>query len=98
MGESNESTTAGPLESQYNQMLAEVLQLNPFHLPIEYERQALGKADRMRNLQSMMKTLSEEQRARLEDELNRGFRDWLVTSGNLRQVLDLVHLERRGGV
>jgi len=96
--ETEESTTGGPLESQYNKMLAEVLQLSPFRLPIEYERHALGKADRMRNLQSLMKTLSEEQRARLEDELNRGFRDWLVTSGNLRQVLDLVHLERRGGV
>jgi hypothetical protein len=29
--------------------------------------------------------------------LNRGFRDWLVTSGNLRQVLDLVHLEQDAG-
>mmetsp|Transcript_22923 Transcript_22923/g.26129 ORF Transcript_22923/g.26129 Transcript_22923/m.26129 type:complete len:668 (+) Transcript_22923:110-2113(+) len=96
--ETEEPAISEPLESQYNQMLAEILQLSPFRLPIEYERHSLGKADRMKNLQSLMKTLSEEQRARLEDELNRGFRDWLVTSGNLRQVLDLVHLERRGGV
>ena len=39
--------------------------------------------------------LTPEQQIRLEEELNSGFRDWLVTSGNLRQVLDLVHLERK---
>jgi Tubulin binding cofactor C len=82
-------------ESQYCRLLAQALQLSPFQLPTEYERQALVKADRMRTLQNLMKSLTGEQRARLEDELNRGFRDWLVTSGNLRQVLDLVHLEQR---
>jgi TBCC domain-containing protein 1 len=52
----------------------------------------------MRNIQqAAQKNLTEEQQLRFEEELNRGFRDWLVTSGNLRQVLDLVHLERRGG-
>lgn len=93
-----ESTSGGPVQSQYCQLLAQVIQLSPFRLPTEYERQALVKADRMRNLQTLIKTLTEEQQARLEDELNRGFRDWLVTSGNLRQVLDLVHLEQSGGV
>lgn len=86
-----------PLESQYCRLLAQALQLSPFRLPTEYERQALVKADRMRNLQDLLKTLPAEQQARLEDELNRGFRDWLVTSGNLRQVLDLVHLEQDAG-
>mmetsp|Transcript_9332 Transcript_9332/g.14388 ORF Transcript_9332/g.14388 Transcript_9332/m.14388 type:complete len:667 (-) Transcript_9332:306-2306(-) len=96
--QTEESESGGPMESKYIQMLAKVLQLSPFRLPVEYERHVIGKADRMRDLQALMKTLSEEQRVRLEDELNRGFRDWLVTSGNLRQVLDLVHLERRGGM
>lgn len=96
--QAEESESGGAMESKYNQMLAQVLQLSPFRLPVEYERHVIGKADRMRDLQALMKTLSEDQRARLEDELNRGFRDWLVTSGNLRQVLDLVHLERRGGM
>lgn len=86
------------VESQYCRLLAQALQLSPFQLPTEYERQALVKADRMRTLQTLMKSLTAEQRARLEDELNRGFRDWLVTSGNLRQVLDLVHLEQRSDV
>ena len=95
---SSETDHDGALSSQYCERLAQVLQLSPFRLPVEYERQALVKADRMRNLQSFIKTLSEDQQARIVEELNRGFRDWLVTSGNLRQVLDLVHLERSGGV
>ena len=86
-------------ESQYCRILAEVLQLSPFRLPVEYERRALVKADRMRGIQqAVRKSLSEDQQMQFEEELNRGFREWLVTSGNLRQVLDLVHLERRGGI
>jgi TBCC domain-containing protein 1 len=89
----------GPAGSQYCRLLAEVLQLSPFRLPVEYERQVTGKADRVRNLQLLVKkNLTEDQQRLFEEELNRGFRDWLVTSGNLRQVLDLVHLERRGDV
>lgn len=90
---------SGQPESQYCRVLAEVLHLSPFRLPLEYERRALVKADRMRSIQqAVRKNLSEEQQMQFEEELNRGFRDWLVTSGNLRQVLDLVHIERRGGV
>ena len=96
-GESRESSPS--TESKYCRVLAEVLQFSPFRLPIEYERRALVKADRMRNIQqAMRKSLPEDKQKQFEEELNRGFRDWLVTSGNLRQVLDLVHLERRGGV
>jgi Tubulin binding cofactor C len=85
------------MESQYCRLLAEALQLSPFRLPLEYERRALGKAERMKHIQqAVQKTLSVEQQRRFEEELNRGFRDWLVTSGNLRQVLDLVHLEVKG--
>jgi len=86
----------GSLESQYSRNLAEVLQLSPFRLPLEYERHTLEKADRMKNIQQAMKeNLTAEQQKKMEEELNRGFRDWLVSSGNLRQVLDLVHMERR---
>ena len=100
-GESKESPQppSTPTESKYCRALAEVLQFSPFRLPIEYERRALVKADRMRNIQqAIRKKLPEDKQKRFQEELNRGFRDWLVTSGNLRQVLDLVHLERRGGV
>lgn len=97
--ENEENEEGGGIESQYCQTLAEILQLSPFRLPVEYERRVLMKAERVRNIQqAVKKNLTEEQQQRFEEELNRGFRDWLVTSGNLRQVLDLVHLERRGGV
>ena len=96
-GESRESPPS--TESKYCRVLAEVLQFSPFRLPIEYERRALVKADRMRNIrQAIRKNLPEDKQKQFEEELNHGFRDWLVTSGNLRQVLDLVHLERRGGI
>lgn len=96
------SVGSGPksgMGSQYSHNLADVLQLSPFRLPTEYERRAIVKAERMKSLQQAIQTdLSPEQQVKLEEELNRGFRDWLVTSGNLRQVLDLVHLERRGAI
>lgn len=96
-GQENQPPAAA--DSKYCRVLAEVLQFSPFRLPIEYERRALVKADRMRSIQqAVRKNLTEEQQLQFEEELNRGFRDWLVTSGNLRQVLDLVHLERRGGM
>jgi Tubulin binding cofactor C len=85
----------GPAESQYCRLLAENLQYSPFRLPAEYERRALLTADRMRNIQqAMQKHLTDEQREGFEEELNRGFREWLVSSGNLRQVLDLIQLEK----
>jgi TBCC domain-containing protein 1 len=97
--ENDHSSEPGRLESQYCRLLSELLQTSPFRLPMEYERRVLMKVDRMKTIQqSVQKNLTTEQQAKFEEELNRGFRDWLVTSGNLRQVLDLVHLERRGGV
>jgi len=63
-------------------------------MPHEYERRVIAKAERVRGLQQAMQELSDEQRTSLQDEINRGFEDFLVTSGNLRQVLDLVHLEK----
>jgi TBCC domain-containing protein 1 len=83
--------------SLYCHNLAEVLQLSPFRLPTEYERRAMIKADRIKMLQQAIKNeLLPEQQVKLEEELNRRFRDWLVASGNLRQVIDLVHLDNKG--
>lgn len=85
-------------ESQYCRMLSEVLNCSPFSLPVEYERSVLSKADRIRTIQQKVRDdLTPEQQHQFEEELNRGFREWLVTSGNLRQVLDLVHMEQRRG-
>lgn len=91
---SEDGSTDGPkIGSKYCNCLADILQLSPFRLPTEYERRVLIKADRIRSFQQLIESdLTLEQQLKLEEELNRGFRDWLVTSGNLRQVLDLVHL------
>ena len=94
-GEHRESKAARVLpESDYCRILADLLTLSPFHMPHEYERRVIAKAERVRGLQQAMQELSDEQRISLQDEINRGFEDFLVTSGNLRQVLDLVHLEK----
>lgn len=81
--------------SRYSRALSDMLQSSPFKLPFEYERRCTMGIDRVRNMQQSMynKELTAEQRIEVEEELNRGFRDWLVTSGNLRQVLDLVNME-----
>lgn len=81
-------------ESDYCRILADLLTFSPFHMPHDYERRVIAKAERVRGLQQAMQELNDEQRTSLQDELNRGFQDWLVTSGNLRQVLDLIHLEK----
>ena len=81
-------------ESDYCRILADLLTFSPFHMPHDYERRVIAKAERVRGLQQAMQDLNDEQRTSLQDELNRGFQDWLVTSGNLRQVLDLIHLEK----
>ena len=94
-GEHRESKAARVLpESDYCRILADLVTLSPFHMPHEYERRVIAKAERVRGLQQAMQELNDEQRTSLQDEINRGFEDFLVTSGNLRQVLDLVHLEK----
>jgi TBCC domain-containing protein 1 len=83
-----------PIESEYCRMLVDLLTLSPFNMPYDYERRVVAKAERVRTLQSAMLELNSGQRAALEEELNRGFQDWLATSGNFRQVLDLIHLDK----
>jgi hypothetical protein len=82
------------IESEYCRMLADLLTLSPFNMPHDYERRVVAKAERVRTLQLAMQELDSGQRAALEEELNKGFQDWLVTSGNFRQVLDLMHLDK----
>jgi len=82
-------------ESDYCRMLSDLLTLSPFHMSQDYERRVITKAERVRVLQQTLQELNDAERATLEEELNRGFQDWLATSGNLRQVLDLVHLEKK---
>lgn len=94
-GDQASSRSEGPIESDYCRNLADILTLSPFHMPYDYERKAVSKAERARTLQQAMSELNEQQKASLQDELRRGFQEWLIASGNIRQVLDLAHLEKR---
>jgi TBCC domain-containing protein 1 len=91
-GTEDSHTMAKCGDSPYCRFLADVLSLSPLRLPAEYERQAISKVEKVRALQQVILSLTLEQQVTLEDDLNRMFRDWLVNSGNLRQVLDLVHI------
>lgn len=84
-------------ESPYCRHVAEILQLSPFRLPVEYEKRVSHKAERVKNIQQAQKALTAEQQKHMEEKLHRDFRDWLVSSGNLRQILDLVRLEKPNG-
>lgn len=95
-GDQASSKSEGPIESDYCRNLADILTLSPFPMPYDYERKSVAKAERVRTLQQAMMELNEQQRANLQEELSRGFQEWLVASGNMRQILDLVHLEKRG--
>lgn len=52
-------------------------------------------AKRVKDLDAALRgdDLTVEQQANIEEDLNQKFRGWLVTSGILRQVLDLVLME-----
>ncbi|GAX19749.1 hypothetical protein FisN_37Lh015 [Fistulifera solaris] len=90
----NNNTNNNNDDEDYCRFLSDVLYLSPFRLPVEYERRVLQKVERMKNVQAALKSLGTEQRLQLEEELHQGFREWLVSSGNLRQVLDLVQIEQ----
>jgi TBCC domain-containing protein 1 len=94
-GDQASSRSEGPSESDYCRSLADILTLSPFAMPHDYERKAVSKAERVKALQHAMMELNEQQRSCLQDEISRGFQEWLVSSGNIRQILDLVHLEKR---
>ncbi len=90
-----EQRSLSPIESDYCRLFADLLTLSPFHMPHEYGKKVVGKAERVRSLQMAMQELNQEQRANLEEELNKGFQDWLISSGNFRQVVDLIQMEKK---
>lgn len=94
-GDQASSKSEGAIESDYCRNLADILTLSPFNMPYDYERKAVAKAERVRTLQHAMMELTEHQRVILQDEISRGFQEWLVSSGNIRQIIDLIHLEKK---
>jgi len=92
---SDENPSAPKMGSRYSRALSDMLQMIPFKMPSDYERRIITGIERVKNVQYAMtkKVLSFDQNRKIEEELNRRFREWLVSSSNLRQVLDLAHLE-----
>ncbi|KAG5182052.1 tubulin binding cofactor C-domain-containing protein [Tribonema minus] len=70
--------------------------LNPFPLPPEYANKLREREALLQQLQQVVQgaQLSPRQQRELEEAVRGRFTEWLVSSGHLRQVLDLVHLER----
>lgn len=79
---------------------------NPFPLPLEYAQVLSTRLDTIRILQqSLSSTMvnlppsvegeSSTTQSDVEASVRAHFADWLLTSGNFRQVLDLVQLDRR---
>jgi TBCC domain-containing protein 1 len=99
-GTTTTTSPKGGEESPYCRNLSDMLHSSPFRLPVEYERRVHLCAERVKSLHAALRgdDLTIDQQANIEEELNQKFRDWLVTSGNLRQVLDLVHMESDRGM
>lgn len=70
--------------------------LNPFALPSEYALVLGDRKSNVRDIQGLLggQDLLPSQQQLVEESVRAHFGDWLVTSGNLRQVLDLVQLDR----
>ena len=69
---------------------------NPFALPSEYAQVLAERRATVHKLQASVQDsgLDAAGKQEVEGALKAYFADWLVTSGNLRQVLDLVNLDR----
>jgi len=65
-------------------------------LPEEYAKALATQRDSVRALRRAIREmgLEEGQRKELQSAVQASFREWLATSGNLRQVTDLVRLQR----
>ena len=73
---------------------------NPFALPPEYAAMLADRVRAVEHVRSAVKdaSLSPSQQREVEEALRARFAEWLVSSGNLRQVIDLVQAERAQGM
>lgn len=69
---------------------------NPFALPSEYALVLGHRKANVRDIQGLLEgqDLLPSQQQLVEEAVRAHFGEWLVSSGNLRQVLDLVQLDR----
>ena len=68
---------------------------NPFPLPAAYADATEAKVRRVGELQAAVReaALDEGRRRELQAAIQAHFRDWLVSSGNMRQIFDLSRLQ-----
>jgi hypothetical protein len=69
---------------------------NPFILPPDYVSAIKDRELQVQQLQQAVNSanLAGRQQQELEEAIRGQFADWLVSSGHLRQVIDLVQLEK----
>ena len=70
---------------------------NPFALPAEYAAILAERVTAVERVRGAVKdaSLSPDQQREVEEALRARFAEWLVSSGNLRQIVDLVQAERQ---
>ncbi len=68
---------------------------NPFPLPAAYADATEAKVRRVGELQTAVReaALDDARRRELQAAIQSHFRDWLITSGNMRQIFDLSRLQ-----
>eukprot|EP00270_Netrium_digitus_P000515 TRINITY_DN10572_c0_g2_i1.p1 TRINITY_DN10572_c0_g2~~TRINITY_DN10572_c0_g2_i1.p1 ORF type:complete len:592 (+),score=129.10 TRINITY_DN10572_c0_g2_i1:85-1860(+) len=83
-------------ESQSTQLIQQQTRSNPFPLPKVYLTALQHKTKTVENLRQTLKTavLEENRKRELTHVIQAHFKDWLLTSGNIRQVYDLARLDR----
>ena len=71
-------------------------QANPFAVPPEYVRALDAKVKAVASLRSALRDagLDERSRRELQATIQAFFKEWLMTSGSMRQVYDLARIER----
>eukprot|EP00873_Tetraselmis_striata_P027424 jgi/Tetstr1/447688/TSEL_035046.t1 len=71
----------------------------PFPLPPAYEQALSTKVQGVADLRQAVKSavLEEQRKKELQAVIQAHFKEWLVNSGNMRQIYDLARLEREEG-
>jgi len=72
---------------------------NPFPLPTEYVAALKDRETQVHQLQQLIHNadLNPQEMREVEEALRMQFADWLVSSGHLREVVDLVQIEKSRG-
>jgi len=70
-----------------------------FMIPPEYQKHLTERENLVNGIQNIVfeSNLNEKQQREVEEAVRSKFSEWLITSGNLRQVLDLVQIEKKSG-